>query len=849
MLLLTAVKDLLRHRTSILLLLSVMITATITTAFITSAGYSTSHFRNVYRSATSPVDIIVRFADGRFFNQTLVTNAIRNVRGVEAVSGRVQISQMYRFENGTRRYANLIALQHTDLELGNYSSVKTYVMLATRVVLSYDLYLSLYNFGKYNSSRLYLIDPLGQDHNVTVGGALDPGLFQLWIRNAIFLDIVEAQKIVGADQVNLLVVRLTDFLTSSNAATQISQKLGPAFSVTDMRAGITEQVRADQDEVISLMRIPLSFEVIFATSFFLATLFLNIRAREGDLATFRVLGATRGQLLRLFTYESLLIGTLGSILGSIFGVFLPILVFSALGEQSFSSLWESFLSWSNLTAVSFAGVTAVAVTVAGVLIPIMIHHQRSLNSPPDAKVKRLRRYSWAPALGAIVFVTLHPYPISEWVIPLDISVLVVATTILISRSGQFTRRLTGWVFGSRSGVSSLVPSNLRRNLGRNIVAVSLLALAISFVVLTNGVESSLSRSASLIVERHFGADIIAKPVLPTSADYTRQLSLNSGVAETTPVYATTVTFRKYPLAIVAIDPLSFPKLVTLGFEGQSRVGPYQRLSREPFTALIARPLLNIFSQTYGQELGVNSSIPIPFTKGVTNVTIAGVVSAGFFYWMALNGVPLALSIFISYDSLLSIAPETQAAGEVSFFLIKVADGVPINYLAQRLRANAGDAFQFFSAKDIEENAATELTSLYLGMQFMAALSIAMATVSAVIVASADLIERRYEIGLFKILGMTRRQSLLLFVGETLFGVILGLFIGILSGIALLSEVIAFTSRHLPIRLAFSPLSLGELLLVTLTPAFLGTLLVVRRITNVPAFYTLRAKPIQPLDFE
>lgn len=845
MLLISAARDLYRHKNSSTLILAVAMTTALIISLISSTDFSASQLERAFTKATSPVDIIVSRGDGAPFNQSGVVASLEKVQGVELISPRIQVNETYRLHNGTRYSANLLGIAASDLELGNYPAVQAGRLQGSQSLLSQDLAFRLYNVGNYNATDIILTDWSNHDHLSTVAGTFYPQMFQLWIRNTIIVSLQEAQTLAGwSGLVNIVVLKLRDFLASARVDSQIIQTLGSSFTVTDMKAGISELVRSDQETFISALQIPLYFATFFAIAFFTATLFINIGQRKGEFSTMKILGATRWQLLKIFTYESLMIGLLGAAIGALLGNFLPAVGLLEPSGGPTSAQSGGSPPYNILTYALFVGLLS---TVLGFLTQLLIQENKFHFHKVLKPIGRLRILAWILPIIVAITIVVHPYPISGWIVLFDVVTFVIAISVLMWKSINGAKGISRRLFGGFGGIAPLIPKNSGRNLGKHFATVSMLALAISFVILTTGVESSLSSAVVGIAGSYLGADVIAKPILSVTSNSTSAIRTIPGVETVTPVYVSQTTLDGNPIALVAIDPITFPKIVKLIFDTNSTNNPYQRLGNQPIGVLIARPLLNILNTASHQQLTINSSFELSIRSMNSNVTIESIFSAGFFHWLALNGVPLSMSIFLSSESFFKIPAPSSDNDQVSFFLIKTKAGANVDDVSQGIKRSSNSTLETFTANGVKAQAAIEFNYLLLGMQLVTILSVVEATLSIFVVETINVSERKFEFGLFKVLGMTRKQSIGLFSGESIVDGLLGLAAGILGGIVLLAEVISFTAHHLPITLVLLPYSLLLPILIALLLPFAGIIITSRRLSSAPAHEMLKAKPIRPLN--
>lgn len=144
----------------------------------------------------------------------------------------------------------------------------------------------------------------------------------------------EAQRFLGTgDQLDAIAVRGSEGLTQQELVDRISAALGDGAEV------ITGEEATEEAQ--SAIASGLSFFTIFLTSFAIIAIFVSsfviantfsilIAQRTRELALFRALGASQGQVVGSVFLEAILIGVVGSVLGIGLGVGLSFLLRSGL---------------------------------------------------------------------------------------------------------------------------------------------------------------------------------------------------------------------------------------------------------------------------------------------------------------------------------------------------------------------------------------------------------------------------------------------------------------------------------------------------------------------------------------
>ena len=154
------------------------------------------------------------------------------------------------------------------------------------------------------------------------------------------IHINSAQKLYDAEnRANAIFVRLTDAELAPRMATRIEDVAG--FTVLEgMPNAITWMER--QAPLFSALRLEkiatviIEALIILVASFNIAsTLIMTVMEKTKDVGTLRTLGASRGNIMRIFMIQGSVIGSLGTILGTVLGLALCWLLSSNVARPAY----------------------------------------------------------------------------------------------------------------------------------------------------------------------------------------------------------------------------------------------------------------------------------------------------------------------------------------------------------------------------------------------------------------------------------------------------------------------------------------------------------------------------------
>jgi lipoprotein-releasing system permease protein len=246
---------------------------------------------------------------------------------------------LYVFGEGVRAEAEeaLAALESTDAEKMDaevYKSLKEVVLPKEAVVI-----------GVYQSSQMTLTPD-------------------------IFMPLHLAQTLSGLDDgVQGIALRLDDAYEAANIAPEAVARLGPDWrSITWMEQyrnffGLINQQRM-------MMYVALSVIMLVAAFSMMAVMFVVTIQKRREIGVMKALGATVGQIVRVFLYQGMILGALGAGLGVLLGRIIVHYrggVQTAMRAMGFDPFSSSFTGFTVLPAYNDPGEQAMFGVAAFVL--------------------------------------------------------------------------------------------------------------------------------------------------------------------------------------------------------------------------------------------------------------------------------------------------------------------------------------------------------------------------------------------------------------------------------------------------------------------------------------------------
>lgn len=147
-----------------------------------------------------------------------------------------------------------------------------------------------------------------------VVGIFESGMFE-YDSNLAFVSLPVAQRFFSMqDMATGIEVRVADIDRADLVAKEIQEKLGFPYSTRDWMRMNKNLFSALKLEKI-VMFIILILIILVAAFNIISTLFMVVMEKTRDIAILKAMGASRRSILRIFSYQGLIIGLTGTLLG------------------------------------------------------------------------------------------------------------------------------------------------------------------------------------------------------------------------------------------------------------------------------------------------------------------------------------------------------------------------------------------------------------------------------------------------------------------------------------------------------------------------------------------------------
>ncbi len=597
-------------------------------------------------------------------------------------------------------------------------------------------------------------------------------------------DLSTSERVLASPGVIDAIYVTADPGASQHATSRnIAVALGPAYEVVPAAKLAEERAEPVRQGVGNLRNALAGFAAVglVVGSFIIFNTFaILVAQRTRELGMLRALGASRAQVLGSVVAEAAIVGMVAAGIGLAAGVglarvLLRVVGFARLGLGAPAS--GAVVLGRTVIAALIVG---LVVTVASAIIPAVRAARTSpvaaINELPGAGPARLGRRA---VLGVLVGIAgLLVLALGLRIDPADLvqRVQVVAVGALLAFFGvvmlvaTFARpmsRVIGWVLSRRSVTGRLAQGNAMRNPRRTAATASALVVGLSLVCLVAILAASVKSSIRAGVRNGVRADYVisATELTPFSPQVATRIAALPAVQATTGLRLGRVRVDNRQQLLMAVDPAVLGQVLDLDI----RAGGVDGLTRGGI--LLAQDEADRYHVGPGDRL----MITFPQT-GPVEVPVAGVYGRKQF----TGGFPVPLGV-------LSIKSEEANFGGTQQDTLVYVKAKPGQTAAARTQIEQalGNSFpnvvvntrpQF---EGMQEGTVDQFVAVLVALLILSEIIAVLGIINTLLL---SVYERTRELGLLRIVGMSRRQVRRMVRGESVIIAVIGGIVGLGVGI-------------------------------------------------------------------
>jgi putative ABC transport system permease protein len=586
----------------------------------------------------------------------------------------------------------------------------------------------------------------------------------------------QALYLGGENVFNVVDVTGDGSLANEALRDEVNAALPAGFEALDgdqVAAENQNQLQQGLSFITTFLLVFAAVALVVGTFLILNTFSIIVAQRTRELALFRALGASKGQVTRSVLLEALVVGLVGSTVGLALGFALAAglkALFGAIGLD----LGQAGLVFAPRTAIAAYAVGVLVTLLAAYLparkaakVPPVAAMRDDVSIPESSMRRRLIGGAALTVVGAGLMIWALAFdgglqPLGGGVLAVFVGVAllspVISRPIVAVIAGGYPR-----VFGT---VGVLAKENARRNPRRTAATASALMIGLALVTTMAILGQSTKSSVDDLVKTDLKADYIVSNAVqaPFSAAIAPQIAAVDGVMQAVPFRFGAAQIGGQQTFVSAFDAQAMSRMITLTVEsGSLDTGD--------------DGLLVVSDRATSEGWKVGDVVTVGLPTGPAELPIAGIIGR---------------SNFIGGDIVLPLAA-LQAGGvapvDSTVYVKRAAGADPAAVLSGIDGVLAG--LPTVTAKDQDQFAADQRAPVdqLLGIIYaLLGLAVIIAVLGIVNTLALSVIERTREVGLLRAVGMSRRQLRTMIrlesVAISVLGAVLGIGLGLIFGISL-----------------------------------------------------------------
>lgn len=661
--------------------------------------------------------------------------------------------------------------------------------------------------------------------------------------NLAIMDIYAAQHMFGRGRTfDRIDVGIKEGSTIAECQRELRARLGPGFDVQPP-SGRGEQFEAMLGSYSMMVTVSSAFALFIGMFIIYNAFAVAVTERRSEIGILRALGATRGQIRRLFLAESAALGVVGSLAGLALGILLARAIAVAIGAlitdvYRLAQTVEDVATTPYLLAFAFAvGVTTSLVAAA---IPArQAAHVDPVQALQKGRIQALsagesRRRAIAAvmlgllAIGCLTAAGSRPFFYAGYAFTI-IAALLLAPVLTLALA-RMIRPALEWI---RPVEGALAGDSLIQAPRRTSGTVAALMLSLALVIAFEGVGRANYDSMIGWVDSVLNSDLFIMPSQSLDmrtarfpAEMAAEIAAVPGVERVQMVRNGRTTFRNAPTLVIALEMRSIGQTVRQPPVAGNAADMYGRAAAgEGFI------VSDNFAQLQNLELGDLLQVSAPY--GQLRLPIVGVVVD---YSDQQGAIMVDRSLFIKY----------WRDESVNLFRVYTHAGIDVFDVRRRILEHYEDRRQLFvlTSGELKEYIMGVLDRWFSLTSLQIAVAVFVAVLGIVNTLTVSITDRRRELGVLRAIGARHHQIRRTIWIEALGVAVIGLFLGYALGAINLYYTLEIMRRDIAgLRLDYQ---FPVVTALALTPAILSAALVA---AIWPAESVVRGSLVEALEYE
>ena len=631
--------------------------------------------------------------------------------------------------------------------------------------------------------------------NFEVVGLLDdPGV--MLGTQQVFMPIPAAQDLLNTpNRINTIMGRYAEGSDARAIDAAVASMFGRGYELAPLEGGADVWTA-----LMEFMNVIFTMFGLFALALAGLIMFNTFRTsvveRQRDIGMLRAVGARRSVVMRAILYEVLILAVLGTVIGMLLGF-----AFAYGARAGLGNVMESLLG-NQLGQPRFGLMTYVVTILFGVGVPLFsvlfpargasritpLEAMRPTTVEQEVALKRSRMIigfiSLVLGLGGLLS------GIFQWM-ALGIMIFLLALgllgPLLISPITSFFSRALLLVFGQEGGLAA---GNIARQPRRASITASSLMVSLAILIGMGGMLASTYGGALRFLDASLRSDYVLMPglivtndTLGAGPDLAETVKRIKGVKELTTMRQIDILGDNgIGIRLIGIDPPNYARIAGLTFiEGDKSA--FEQIQNGNAVIINGR-----YASQFG--IGVGDTITLDGDHGSVEVKV---VAIGLDY--------LNIKLPTIYIEQTALTREFGVRNDL-FLLVNSEPDADQEQLEDDLQV-ATQAYPGFGVLSHEQLRASQeqvARGGTIAMNIVLALLAAPSLLGLANALGINVIERTREIGMLRAVGAKRRQIRRMIIAESLLLSLMGIALGVISGILLsfvMTGVLEFAGLNIP----------------------------------------------------
>lgn len=761
----------------LLTFLSIAIGVAAVVAVLLATSTTRAAQRNMLKAISGRADLEILANTPKGFAYDLIQSVRENAQVAVAIPSLHRVATLFASagETETKTRTQVFGIDpRIDQQIRDYSLIQGSVLSSLQhVVVDESLAVSL---GLSVGDAIRLLGSGGLKEYQLVGIVRPTGASGVSLGGAVYLVLPAAQELFRAgSNVDQILVLAVDRQQLSTLYNELKLQCGESVTIRIPRTS-SDMARETMYATENGMLMAIAFALLIAIFIIYNTFQMAVGERRKQLGILRAIGATRSQVSAVILKEAFFLSILGSLAGCIFGYWGAGLLNEVTASVLDVDLPRLELKWLPLLAATIVG---VSVAMLGAWIParragqvqpmeamraVEIEHNEDvirltkpvglIAIPAGSVLLDLAFRGWLPVGGDVVAIVL--------ILLGCVSLIPLVLGSFVAAVGGFLQRWLGFE-------SKLAQKQVMRHVGRSALTVGVLFIAVSTSVgMTGNILDNVENVRSWY-SRAFVGDFFVRastPDLATGSSAELPLNTSDAIAE-----------------MEGVKNVSTLSLVTAQ-SGQDSllviVREFQGKARDYFDLVAGRESRVIVALNHGEAvigsvlaqrrgLKPGDSISLETVRGTIELPIAATTN---------EYVAGGLTVYLSRE----IARKQLGVEGASALIVNATENhlSSVEQQLQEFARSRGLIVQ--SHKEMIEYIRSLVNGVIASMWVLLGIGCSIAAMGLVNTLTMNILEQTREIGMLRVVAMTRQQvRRMVFAQAALLGA-LGLIPGAIAGV-------------------------------------------------------------------